>query len=861
MRGRAHARDDSHHHRDALMYQRRILILMGLILLCALGVLGRLCQLQVFEGDYYRTRSDALAMDRVLSPGRRGDIRDATGIVLAKDEPAWEVRWNYWLFTDAESVLARLAYLGAGDLRDGHDPGDAMTGQAGAAMSALDNVEGAARAEDVQDGNDDHTPVGATGFNSEQLTELGRVLNDLSQSKHDRALPSYKRLYQTWEQRRTHMLMRAEVERGLARLAHLLQVPLLELLKKRQRVEQEISLAIAEARGSSKAFMSIVRLGSNPIVWDDFARAERRERRQQALADDDEPPARYQENPIVLAKDVPRFVVETLSELDYLFPGITVHPSTRRRYPESLDLAVAGHAERISVASHLLGYLREIERVGFTPKPGESEELVNSPHYLRIRDKASHDVGDAFVEAYFTDHDAFTSEFRTLLLRQQVGVTGLERQYDLRLQGAFGIGVVQRDARGRVIEVMDEVEPVPAGALDLTLMLPAQRVAEQALFDVFASTGCPGAVVVLDARTGAILVCASSPGYDLERLMGSRPRDREYQNYLFNADEPPPGNPMFNRAIHGTPAPGSVIKLITAIAAMEEGVLVGPEYQGLKPCAGYWDVAREKWGVKRGFNCHGGHAVHGQLAVPAALEVSCNCFFHECAYQLGYEALRKWLGLFGLGEMTGVDFAEYAGWRDGRDGSRYNWLVPAMQTNPGDGPLLAIGQGKMRASPLQIARAMTPFATGGYLTTPRFDAALLSAIDEQTGVATDALKLPISRDSLEQVRLGMHQVVFGSRGTANTRALRELFMAGKTGTAQSGKKRGNQELDYAWFAGIAPYAPDRADLTPRYAYAVYIEHTTKSGGKVAAPIAASVIEALMEAQPVEEAGDANTSEE
>lgn len=650
---------------------------------------------------------------------------------------------------------------------------------------------------------------GVPGFTPAETAQLLAILQPLAAKKADRHVSRPKRFRETWPGR-MHPLVRREIEATVVQLAGILATPIEPMRAHLQRIEAEVNALLAEkTQKETEQYLTIVRLGSNVGHWDDLAREERR-RERNAVA------WRYQTNPLIFAQDLDRRRVETVVELDRVFCGMSFEPRAHRRYPLGATL------------SHVLGYLREVDRIGFTPASGESDSPLNSPHFRAILQRAIADVGDEFVSAHFRSEEYFERAFRWRLMNCPSGVVGLERFYDGRLQGRFGASVVERDVHARLQRKIDEVQPAASPDVRLSVDVAVQQAAEQALAEIFARTECPGAAVMIDARTGEILAIASFPNFDLNRLMGRSADDRAYMHDLFaNGDEH--RQPMFNRAVHATVPPGSVFKIITGIAAAESGVTRGPDFYGTCPCTGVWQ-GRGRVGFSRGFTCHGGQGC-GNLSLVTALERSCNIYFHDVADRMGYARLRDWSEKFGLGEKTGVDFSEFDPWRTSRDGRLDNRFYPVSPATRAEAALNGIGQGKMLVTPLQIARVMAGVAMEGALPTPH----LLRG----EGEFAPTYVADVRPEVWQATKEGLRRVVVGAQGTArDIRDLRRFRAAGKTGTAQTGRKVDGRDLHYAWFSG---YAPAEA---PVVAFAVYVEDTTDYGGTIAAPVAVKMLEAL-----------------
>jgi penicillin-binding protein 2 len=335
-----------------------------------------------------------------------------------------------------------------------------------------------------------------------------------------------------------------------------------------------------------------------------------------------------------------------------------------------------------------------------------------------------------------------------------------------------------------------------------------------------------GAIVAIDVRTGAILAAASAPRFDLKLFSGGGAEEWEKTTT-------DPRKPLFHRAAEMALPPGSVFKVASAVAFLESGRL-DPEH--VFHCQGFLDTP-ERY---RCFTFRNFGVGHGDVTLVDALARSCNVYFFDTARRIGPAPLHDWATRFGFGQKTGVDLpVESAGNLPGLPASRQS---KAKLRASGETLQLAIGQARLTATPLQIARFIAAIANGGRLVTPRLaDAAGLATVNSADAVdnsssMSDAPQIAgLSSRSLEWVRMGLRQVVAHPQGTGyKTVRLQGISIAGKTGTAEPGQGR----PDHAWFAGYVP--ADR----PRIAFVVVLEHAG-SGGHAAGPVAREFVQALV----------------
>lgn len=408
------------------------------------------------------------------------------------------------------------------------------------------------------------------------------------------------------------------------------------------------------------------------------------------------------------------------------------------------------------------------------------------------------------------------------------GRSGVERAWEAFLRGQRGYKRVYVDARGRRsrikpkkdFRVMME-EPVPGRDLSLTLDMELVRILERAF------RGHPsGAAVVVDVKTGKVRALFSKPSYDLNEISGklSIERARELNQNPFR--------PLIDKTLYDTYYPGSTYKPISALAALEDG-LITPSQR--VDCIGFYTLGNRR------FRCE---HVHGEVAMREALVRSCNTFFYKLGELAGIDRLARFALDLGLGEKTGIGintetrgFIPTKGWYEQRgEVFRIGYTLNTV-----------IGQGNTRVSLIQLAMVYAALANGGTVFVPQ----LVDSVQAPDGTVLERFTPRVRRvlnynpAHLELIRQALWGVVNEEGGTAYDpkHANARIAVAGKTGTAQVERhqrdKRDEQRNWYmnrshAWFAGWAP-----AD-NPELAIVVMVEHGG-GGGKNAAPIAMEAI--------------------
>jgi penicillin-binding protein 2 len=434
--------------------------------------------------------------------------------------------------------------------------------------------------------------------------------------------------------------------------------------------------------------------------------------------------------------------------------------------------------------------------------------------------------------------------------QHQVGLTGVEFDFQDELRGRDGSKLIEVDIAGREVQTVGEVQPqLPGYNLRLTLDLGLQQAATEILARHIKAIGKKqGVVVAMNPQTGEILAMVSLPSYDNNEFTGGISPEE------LKALQTDTNRPLVNHAISGQFAPGSTFKIVTASGGLAEGVI---DVNTHLYCGGImWLPNRfypEDPSLAQPFYCwtHKYGTSHGSLSIISALAQSCDIFFYQVGggyrtnFQgLGEERLGYYAELFGLGSQTGIDLpGETAGLVPTRKWKRINYSESWVT---GDTYNMAIGQGFVLVTPLQMLNAVSAIANGGTLYRPQV---VHEVIDSEGQIvqafAPDVIRqLPISPDQIEIVRQGMRAAV-APGGTATAAALRAVSVAAKTGTAEffvDRNKDGLPDRDregnmptHAWFIGFAPYDD------PQIALVVFV-YGGGEGSAVAVPIAGEILD-------------------
>lgn len=402
-----------------------------------------------------------------------------------------------------------------------------------------------------------------------------------------------------------------------------------------------------------------------------------------------------------------------------------------------------------------------------------------------------------------------------------IGQYGVERIYERTLRGHAGRKLIEVDALGHEKRLISVDKPQVGNDVYLTIDFRLQKLAEDLLGEE------AGAIVALDPQTGAILALASRPSFDPNAL--SRGLRADVWNDILQDER----HPLTNRAIQGQYPPGSTFKIIMATAALDTNE-IGPA--DTLDCGGRFRLGRRTY---RDWKKYG----HGAVDLRKAIAQSCDVYFYHLGNRMGVDTIAFYARQFGLGEKTGIDLpAERAGLIPS---SEWKQRTQGEPWYPGETTSVAIGQGFVTVTPLQMAKVIGMIGNNGIAFQPHVLRGVRGRrgewIDEWSPTQTTPLTLPAHQQ--EAIQAALAAVV--TEGTARESQSSVVPLAGKTGTAQVVSLRSESEeetpkrfRDHAWFVAYAPFE------RPRIAVAVLVEHMGH-GGSAAAPLAKELIEAYV----------------
>ncbi|MHB8835853.1 MAG: penicillin-binding protein 2 [Candidatus Methylomirabilia bacterium] len=409
-------------------------------------------------------------------------------------------------------------------------------------------------------------------------------------------------------------------------------------------------------------------------------------------------------------------------------------------------------------------------------------------------------------------------------LGDSIGKMGIEKELDAELKGQDGFQQMEVDSLGRGIKVLSSIPPQPGHSVTLTIDLALQQVAEEVL------AGISGAVVAIDPRDGSVLAAASSPALDPNAF--SHGLSQLEWDQLSHDER----HPLQNRIVQAQYPPGSVFKILTAIAALESGAITTATSFSCRGAMRYGN---------RDFRCWKREG-HGEISLHRALVESCDVFFYQAGLKTGIDEIARFAREFGLGKATGLEL-----------GSESQGLIPdsawkrRVRKEPwysGETLSAAIGQGYDLVTPVQAALLAATVANGGSVYRPHLIRRVADGTGStvRTGAVVPERTVSLKPETLAAIRAGLWGVVNEPGGTGAGARVPGLAVAGKTGTAQvvriaqKGERptaTGLKSKDHAWFVCYAAGGPAQV------AIAVIVEHGGH-GGSVGAPIARRLLAEL-----------------
>jgi penicillin-binding protein 2 len=457
---------------------------------------------------------------------------------------------------------------------------------------------------------------------------------------------------------------------------------------------------------------------------------------------------------VPLATEIGREAALLIGEEEEQLPGISVGAEARREY---LDETGARNGELLA---HLVGYTGPVSE-------GELKDLAAAGY---LRDDA-------------------------------IGRDGVEASYERELRGTYGSELLERDAAGRPVKVLERLsDPVPGKNLMLTIDARMQRIATETLkWGLDAAGVAQGVTIVMNPQTGEILAMVSLPTYDNDKFAAGISA-RDYAAYLNDATRP-----LRNHAIADIYPPGSTFKLVTGLAALDEGVTTVSQRWPTYGCYQIPDAPAGQclfdWN-HRGF---------GPLSIVDAYAKSSDTFFYQMAVALGVDRLGGWAQELGFGEKSGVRLPTEAA------GTVVSKAWAQAQGRPdvftGELAMAGIGQNAIAVTPLQLLNAYAAVANGGHLMRPMI---VRGETDAEGNLVREyspevIRELAASQADLQTMRIGAREVITTGHATNIGQLRVPGALSGKTGTAEFGTPTSQGTLPFhSWFVA---YLPSRAGAT------------------------------------------------
>jgi len=461
----------------------------------------------------------------------------------------------------------------------------------------------------------------------------------------------------------------------------------------------------------------------------------------------------------VIFDDISRGKAHRIMEKNSDYPYLEVQIYSKRKYLNE------------SLGSHILGYVRNI----------------SSSEYEKVKDSG-----------YKKD--------------DIIGKQGIEKEYESYLRGKNGYRYIEVNAYNRFVKILEEEKPKIGDDIYLTVDFDLQRK----VTDYMNMKKMKGAFVAIEAKTGRVITMASNPEYPLNTII-SKMTTEEWDNIMFNKDRP-----LENRAITGRYPPGSIFKVISALAFLEEGL--NPREEFFDP--GYYQIGKWKW---RSWKRYG----HGYTNLSKSLVESVNYYYYRAADKYGRKKMLEVADAFGIGKKTKIDIpGEKPGLLPDNEWKKKRLKEPWYT---GDSINLSIGQGYLLVTPLQMAKAYSILANEGYGYTPHLVEKIVTQEGEIKEKKVEKIEVNYNKRYMEEIKEALVQTVEAENGTAKRLRTEGVRVAAKTGSAQNSKYKES----HSWVSGYFPVKE------PKIVFTAFIEGGG-SGGKDAAEVAKVFIDAYLE---------------
>ena len=461
----------------------------------------------------------------------------------------------------------------------------------------------------------------------------------------------------------------------------------------------------------------------------------------------------------VIFDDISKEKAHRIIEKNSDYPYLEVQIYSKRKYINE------------SLGSHILGYVRN----------------VSSSEYEKMKDSG-----------YKKD--------------DIIGKQGIEKEYESYLRGQNGYRYIEVNAHNRFVKTLEEEKSKIGDDIYLTVDFDLQ----QKITNYMNEKEMKGAFVAIEPKTGKIITMVSNPEYPLNTII-SKMTTEEWDGIMFNKDRP-----LENRAITGRYPPGSIFKVISALAFLEEGL--NPNEEFFDP--GYYQIGKWKW---RSWKRYG----HGYTNLAKSLIESVNYYYYRAADKYGRKKILEVADAFGIGKKTGIDIpGEKPGILPNNEWKKKKLKEPWYT---GDSINLSIGQGYLLVTPIQMAKAYSILANKGYTYTPHLVEKIVTQTGKTKEIKGEKIEVNYNTEYMEKIKEALVETVEAPNGTAKRLRTKGIRVAAKTGSAQNSKYKET----HSWVSGYFP-----ADK-PEIAFTAFIEGGG-SGGKDAAEVAKIFVDAYLE---------------